>query len=318
MTEETVLVTGAGGYIGSRVAKRLMEEGYETILTDNFHKHKVRKVGDQDIIEADITNRKEYNKFFKDSDYVIHLAAITGVEECAEKPEQARAVNARGTSNLAIYSIKHDVPMVFPASMAILGEVTEFPVTPETKRNPKNQYGATKQTAELAIKNYSRKNFPAHIFIKSNVYGSHEVDGREISKGTVVNYFVDRAVKNQKLTVHSPGTQERDFIHVKDVAEAYLNSIENIGDSETGTTSYTIASGQSNSILEVARMVADKKEKLTGERPELEKLPNPRDNPIQYTDLEIDTSKTEEELGFKPEKKLGEEIEKMLRQKLND
>jgi UDP-glucose 4-epimerase len=317
MTDETVLITGAAGYIGSRVSKRVIEEGYNTILVDNFHKNKVKTIEGEKVHNADIRNRYSMRKVVNEEvDYVIHLAALTGVEECEENPKAAKDVNARGTAKVATLCIQEKTPMIFPASMAIFGNIDEFPVTPETPRKPVNKYGWTKRTGEQVMNTYAEDNFPGHVFINSNVYGTHRINGREISKGTVVNYFVDKAVKRETLTVHSPGVQERDFIHVKDVAEAYLSSLENISSHENGSEPYLIASGESRSIVEVARLVSQKMQKLTGEKVELKEVENPRENPVQYTGLEIDTSKTEEELGFEPEGTFEKQIERMLKKRL--
>lgn len=62
----------------------------------------------------------------------------------------------------------------------------------------------------------------------SNLYGEHEIDGQMVSKGTVTNFFVDRALEGDVLTVYEPGTQSRNFVHVKDVAQAFVRSGERL------------------------------------------------------------------------------------------
>jgi UDP-glucose 4-epimerase len=70
--------------------------------------------------------------------------------------------------------------------------------------------------------------FPAHLFLKSNLYGEHVVDETEVGKLTVINFFVNRALAGETLTVYEPGTQMRNFVRVKDVARAYVRSAERL------------------------------------------------------------------------------------------
>jgi UDP-glucose 4-epimerase len=75
---------------------------------------------------------------------------------------------------------------------------------------------------EQAIKKFADGAFPAHLFLKSNLYGEHVVDGTTVGKPTVINFFVDRSLSGETLIVYEPGTQARNFVHVKDVARAYV------------------------------------------------------------------------------------------------
>lgn len=291
-------ITGAAGYIGSRIVKRLMEEGHDLVTLDNFYAPKVETVGRLEVEEGDVTEPDDLERF-EESDLLIHLAAVSGVDDCEENPDTAFQWNVQGTLNVAWRCREWGTPMIFPASMSIIGDPTEFPITRDHPRDPLNLYGLTKYLGERNLETISDDSFPAYLFMKSNVYGSHEVDGETIGKPTVINFFVDRALSGKPLTVYEPGSQARDFIHVKDVAEAYVHAVDEILDSlEDGLNEFEIASGRSTSILEVAEKVADTFEEEEGERPEVELVDNPRSAETLVDDFAVDAGKAREELGW--------------------
>jgi UDP-glucose 4-epimerase len=80
--------------------------------------------------------------------------------------------------------------------------------------------GLTKQMSEEDVHSVACRTLPTHVYMKSNLYGHHEVGGENIGKRTVINISVEQALANETLTVHEPGTQARDFVHLKDVERA--------------------------------------------------------------------------------------------------
>jgi nucleoside-diphosphate-sugar epimerase len=112
--------------------------------------------------------------------------------------------------------------------MAVIGDPQAFPITVDQERDPLNWYGRTKVLGEQAIDSLADGAFPAHQFMISNLYGRHEIGGQEVSKGTVINFFVNRALAGESLTVYEPGTQSRNFVHVTDVANAFVKSAERL------------------------------------------------------------------------------------------
>lgn len=106
----------------------------------------------------------------------------------------------QGTENVAWYCRKTGTGLVFPFSMATIGDPVEFPITVDHPRDPLNWYGRSKLLNERAIEELVDGAFPAHLFLKSNLYGDHEIDGERVSKGTVTNFF---------STVRSPTRRSR-------------------------------------------------------------------------------------------------------------
>ncbi|MEF8857054.1 MAG: NAD-dependent epimerase/dehydratase family protein, partial [Haloplanus sp.] len=191
-----VVVTGAAGYIGSRLLADIQSEhpDWDLVGLDNFYLGKVDAVGDLAIADVDVRNRGALESALDGADAVVHLAAISGVDDCEDDPDLAYETNVLGTENVAWWCRKTGAAMLFPFSMAVLGDPHEFPITVDHPRDPLNWYGRTKYLNERAIETFADGAFPAVQFMISNLYGAHTVDGQAVSKGTVINFFVDRAL----------------------------------------------------------------------------------------------------------------------------
>jgi len=313
-----IAVTGAAGYIGSRAVAELQERFPEAEITalDNFYLGDVREIGDVTVEHVDIRKRDRLETALDGADMVLHLAAISGVDDCDEKPDLSYEVNVQGTNNVAWFCRKTGAGMVFPISMAILGDPESFPITVDQPRDPMNWYGRTKVLGERAIERFADGAFPAHLFMISNLYGEHYVGDQRVSKNTVINFFLDRALAGETLTVYEPGTQARNYIHVKDVARAYVRSaerlVEQLAAGETGTSKYEIATDEDPSVMTVAEMVRDVAGDVAGIDADVELIENPRGNETLVSDFAVDTTRAHEELGWEPRHTVESSIRELL------
>lgn len=313
MTEtHRIGITGAAGYIGSCVATTLLDAGNEIVPVDDFSHAKVDDIDGSAIHEVDVRDRAALRDVFADVDAVAHLAAISGVQECDAAPEAAFDVNVRGTENVAWLCRERGLPLVFPASMGIIGDPVSFPIDAAHPRDPLNHYSRTKAMSEEDIHWLADGAFPAHVLMKSNLYGHHRVGGRDVAKHTVINLFVDMALDGGPLTVHEPGTQSRDFIHVEDVARAYRCSLDALVDAGPGAATIPIASGDCRSVLEIAETVQRIVDEERGYRPEIELVENPRSAETTTGDFTVDTGRARVLIGFEAERTVERTIREMV------
>lgn len=315
-----IAITGAAGYIGSRVVKLLADHHpeWEYVALDNFYAGEIRQIGDIEVEHADIRNRAELEAALAGSDVVLHLAAISGVDDCEENQDLAYDVNVAGTNNVAWFCRKTGAALAFPFSMAVLGDPESFPITSDDPRGPFNWYGRTKLLSERAIETFAEDAFPAHLFLKSNLYGEHQLNGQRVSKGTVINFFIRRALNGDPLTVYAPGTQSRNYIHVDDVARAYVHSTERLLDQlkagKTGVEKFEIASEQDPSVRTVAERVQSITVEELNEQIEVTVVENPRgDGETLVEDFAVDTSKARSALGWEPQHTIEETVRGLIR-----
>jgi UDP-glucose 4-epimerase len=319
--DPTVAVTGAAGYIGSRVVERLRttHPEWEVTALDNYYRGQVESVGDIDVQHVDIRNRSRLEGALEGADVVLHLAAVSGVDDCEEHADLAYEVNVTGTNNVAWFCRKTGAALTFPFSMAVLGDPESFPITADLPRRPMNWYGRTKLLGEEAIETFAEGAFPAHMLMKSNLYGEHVVDGTVVSKPTVINFFVGRVDSGDPLTVYEPGTQSRNFVHVKDVARAYVRSterlLEQLDAGETGARAYEIAGDEDPSVMEVAELVRDLAAEERGVDAEVTLVENPRAAETLVEDFTVDTSRARSELGWEPTHTVEESVRELLGQR---
>jgi UDP-glucose 4-epimerase len=319
-----ILITGAGGYIGSVAADLFLKSGYQVVGLDNFQtgykeplellKNKYK--GQFEYYEIDLKN--DLSEIFKKEtniSAVIHYAASCLVDESVRDPGKYFLNNVAVTSNLLSAMDKFNIKnIIFSSTSAAYGEAKYYPIDEKHPLNPTTPYGASKKMAEEVIQWYAKlKNFNYMILRYFNVCGAAE-DGSIGDSKKPSTLLVQNAVRGalgiEKFYLTCPEvdtpdkTPIRDYIDVVDLNTAHLKALEYL--ISTGKSEIiNLGTGAGNSVLEVVNQV----KKLTGIEIPIEKA-----NTRQGDDAKkiADISKAEKILGWKPSKTIEDSVKSLL------
>lgn len=239
------LVTGGAGFIGSHLTDRLLDEGHEVIVIDNFSTGWKKNLAHAEknpalqLIEADIRDKNTLDGVFKDVDWVFHLAALADIVPSIENPRRYFEVNVDGTYNVLEASYKAQVKrFVYAASSSCYGLAKEYP-TPETATiSPQYPYALTKNIGEQLVLHWAQVyKLPSICLRLFNVFGPRSRTTGVY--GAVFGVFLAQKLHGKPFTVVGDGNQTRDFTFVTDVADAFYqaarssltNEVMNVGSS---------------------------------------------------------------------------------------
>ncbi|MCI0472590.1 MAG: SDR family NAD(P)-dependent oxidoreductase [Ignavibacteria bacterium] len=306
---KNILVIGGAGFIGSHVVDELLKEDVKNIIVyDNFCRGtlenletalkdprvKVFDIGG-DILQTDILN-----KAVKESDAVIHLAALW-LLQCHEYPRSAFDVNIRGTFNVLEACRDNNIRrLVYSSSASVYGDAVEIPMTEDHPFNNRTFYGATKIACEAMCRAFNeRYGLPYTGLRYMNVYGA-----RQDYKGTyiaVIMKILDKIDNGEQPVVYGDGSQSYDFIYVSDVAKANICALK----SEVSDKCYNVGSGEKTSIKELCEIIL----KITGTKLKIKYEPAG----LTFVTNRIgSTNAAFNDLGFKYEIELKEGLGKLI------
>jgi len=257
-----VVVTGGAGFIGSNMVDRLIEEGKEVIILDNFSTGKRENCNPKaTVYEVDLST-DHLQLFLEGVDVVFHFAALARVQPSIEDPITFNKHNVDST--LRLLKACHDEGVkrvVYSASSSCYGDAVEFP-TPEThSTNPLSPYGLQKYIGEQYCKMFSEVYGLDTCSLRYfNVYG--ERMNLEGAYKLVLGIFAKQMLDGKPLTITNDGNQRRDFTYVKDVVEA--NWLAATHKDQLKGNSFNIGNGNNYSVNELADMLGG--EKTYGEK----------------------------------------------------
>lgn len=303
-----ILVTGGAGYIGSHVVKLLGERDYEVATFDNLSTGNKWAVLYGDFFEGDLSDTDRLDqviKTFKPA-VIIHFAASIIVDESVSNPLKYYSNNTSNTIQLLKIMLKNGVnKLIFSSTAAVYGIPDEIPVKEDAPMKPINPYGASKMMSEIILKDlaYSNADFRYVSLRYFNVVGA-DMKGRIGQAYREPTHLITRALKTalgefDKLKIYGidydtpDGTCIRDYIHVDDLAEAHILSLEYLLDGGKSDI-FNCGYGYGFSVKEIISIV----KKVTEVDFPVENAPRRKgDPPI----LIADSSKIKNLLKWKPQ-----------------
>ncbi|PTX60333.1 UDP-glucose 4-epimerase [Melghirimyces profundicolus] len=215
-----ILITGATGYIGSSLTGFFVSRGVPVRAVDDFSVGGIRSIKGVEVLRKDVTEVEDVREMVEGVSVVIHLAAISDVSRCQLHRKEALLTNVLSLKYLIDEGKKAGVSkFIFPSSFTVYGAGggnihEELPV------EPFNFYGQMKVWCEeLLLSEQQKGHLDTVIFRQSNVCGSGEQP-----KSTVVETFCGSAVRREPIVIHGSGNQVRNFVHIRDLLEAYYRA----------------------------------------------------------------------------------------------
>lgn len=242
-----ILVTGGAGFIGSHVAEAFVSEGEEVVIVDNLSMGRRANVPQgARFVDMDITS-DAFTQFLLDEkfDHINHHAAHMELRVSVDKPVHDAEINILGSIRVLDGARRSGVTHVtLASSTAVLGEFIHLPATEEHPVQPIAPYGVSKRAMELYAE-YERlaHNMSITTLRYTNVYGPRQNPHGESG---VIAIFLEKFLAGQTPTIHGDGLQERDYIHVSDVAVANLIAFE-----QRVQGTYHVCANSAASVLDV-------------------------------------------------------------------
>jgi UDP-glucose 4-epimerase len=248
---QRILVTGVAGFVGSNLAKHLLQKGYSVSGIDNLAAGTLENVDQRvDFHEVDIRTSEIY-PLFEGMDAVFHLAAKTSLVDCLNKPLEAANMNVVGTLNVLEAARKAKVrKFIYADTSAEYEGIYEFP-TPEERVRPIGVYAASKHGGATFCQSY-RELYGMNMSIVRyfNVYGPAQ-DWRRVVP-PVMSSFIIRMLQGERPLIYGTGEKRRDFIYVDDVNDLHLLILE---DERAEGKVINIGSGVNFSVNEIYQLI---------------------------------------------------------------
>lgn len=320
----SVMVTGGAGYIGSHVVRLLRERGDEVVIVDDLSNGIPERVAGLPLERIDLS-APEAEASLTDAmlthgvDSVIHFAAMKQVGESVERPLWYYRQNVAGLANLLAAIGDAGVNrLVFSSSAAVYGMPDRLTVPEDIDCRPINPYGQTKLIGEWMIDDVTAVTDLRAIKLRYfNVAGAGWPDLADTAVMNLVPIVLERLRAGKRPVIFGDdyatedGTCIRDYIHVKDLADAHIAALDALAAGTNEHTSFNVGTGQGASVKEVIEALSD----ALGEPIDAEIGARRAGDPPR---LVADTSSIAAELGWKAELGLADiatsavEIERQL------
>ncbi len=251
-----ILLTGGAGFIGSNLAKSLLQHPQVTKVKviDNFStgfRHNIESLFSNpnfELIEGDITDFKTCELAMQDIDIVSHQAALGSVPRSIQDPVATNHANITGSLNIFTAAKNANIKrIVYAASSSTYGDSESLPKVEDTIGRPLSPYAVTKFVMELYAEVFGKTYDMEFIGLRYfNVFGPHQ--SPKGAYAAVIPLFMDAVLQHEAPTINGDGSYSRDFTYVDNVVQANINAIftEN---KEALNQVYNIAFGESTTLL---------------------------------------------------------------------
>ena len=247
------LVTGGAGFIGSNIAKYLVQRGDDVTVLDNLNtgkKENLAEINDKiNFVNGDIRDHKLLEKLVNDTTNVFHEAALASVQQSFNMKDEYFDVNVNGTENIFKLAKEYGFKVVYASSSSVYGNPKKIPIKESDDRKPVNPYAQTKLESEYLAEKYSEIGVDVIGLRYFNVFGRRQ--SKEYAG--VIKLFLQKIQQGEAPKINGDGLQTRDFVYIDDVVKANILAM----DSNVKHQFLNVGSGFPTSILDLANLVID-------------------------------------------------------------
>jgi nucleoside-diphosphate-sugar epimerase len=284
-----VLITGGAGFIGRHISEYFQDRAEVRVL-DNLRcgfKSNLSGLNCQ-LIVGSILDRDVVREAMKGVDFVFHLAAMTSVQESMQKPNECTEINVGGTAIVLQEAARAKVKkLILSSSAAIYGDNPVIPKIESMPPEPKSPYATSKHEGERCCRSFTDEGRLATVSLRYfNVLGPHQNPRSEYT--AAVPAFIEKAIRNEPITIFGDGQQTRDFIYVKDVVAA--NAFFALKSEATGV--FNVACGRQITITDLALTIRN----LTKSSSTIDYSPE-RPGDVKHSVADLNKTQT---AGFRP------------------
>jgi UDP-glucose 4-epimerase len=288
------VVTGGAGFIGSHVAELLLDRGYRVIVADNLSSGLVENIPEGAIFErTDLTDESGmFNIVYQFAPhYIFHLAAQSSVMISVEHPLLDFYPNVGGTVNVLEAARTRNVPVIFASTGgALYGDEAPLPTNEEFPPDPLSPYGIGKRCCEIYAMSWNRLFKCQNTVLRlANVYGPRQSTHGEAG---VVARFSSALQRSNRPRIFGDGEQTRDYIYVRDVAEAFIAAAES-----PSPGIYNVGTGIQTSVNALLELL----QSVSGRRVPAEYM---MERPGELRFSALDATRMRETFGWKPKMEL--------------
>ena len=282
----TVVVTGGSGFIGSHVVDALVDAGHQVTVVD----HRIRPHrSDVNFEDVDLMDLSSVVVATKGAEHIFHLAAVSNVNYAYKYPVYSASLNVMGTAHILEAARINGAQRVYFASTVWVynGAPNEKPAdetVPFYLEGAGHIYTSTKMAAEMMCHNYSQLyRVPFTILRYGIPYGPR------MREELLIPLFIKKALNGEPLTISGKGEQYRNFVYVRDMAEAHVLAMKESAVNQT----YNLEGTRKVTVLEVAEGIR----KILGHTVKLDCVPA---RPGDFGGKEVSANKARVELGWYP------------------
>jgi UDP-glucose 4-epimerase len=295
-----VLVTGGGGFIGSNLARALVERGDEVRVLDNFstgnRANLAELAADIEIVEGELRSYERVHAAMRGVEVVFHQGALPSVPRSVQDPLTTSAVNVEGTLNVLLAARDEGIRrVVFASSSSVYGNSGELPRVETQNPDPISPYGVSKLAAERYCVSFARVYPLETVALRYfNVFGPNQDPTSQYA--AVVPRFVTSISEGAPVSIYGDGEQRRDFTYVANVVEA--NLLAAAAEGVSGKV-LNVATGRATTVNELAETIGA----LLGRSVDRDEQPE-RSGDVR--DSWADVTRARELLGWEPRVGLDE------------